>query len=204
MPTRQHNLIAPKGAGRARPQYLLRSADGADVWLYRGREILISADARGGWWADFNVVDPVVQQRMMDAGVQYDIAGLGPAPDEQAALKYAAFTIDAHERLAEPGTHARLAAVGVVRDAIQELAYSRSASITGKIKTPTRAEVARLIARYTKRRPPEVDRHELEAFNTMPAADRVELIDELLEIADAWGGRYPNPDRADKAWLLRF
>lgn len=204
VPKRQHNLIAPKGALRPYPQYLLRAPDGSDVWIYRGREIIVGPDNRGGWWAEFNVVDPMTLQRMSASGVQYDIAGLGPAPDEQAALRYAVFTIDGHERLAEPGGPERVLGIGVVVDAVREIAYARQPDWSKKLEPPTRAEVARKIEQYRRNRPPEISRHELEAFGAMPLQDRIELIDEVVEIAAAWGGRYPNPDPATKAMLLSW
>lgn len=183
------NVIAPEGVARPRPQYLLRTPAGEAIWLYRGREIKVSRGPRG-WWADIEVQDPPVAKRLVEAGVQGDVYGLGPAPDAPAVLKYGVFTVDAHERLAQGMTELLLAST-VVGYALQDLTYEG---------TPlTRAAVARTIEIF---RDDGRYKHEVAAFMSMPLQHRIELIDEMLEIAEAWGGRYPNPDLATKASLL--
>lgn len=197
-PPRQYNLVAPKGPARPLPRYLLRTVEGGTVWLYRGRELEISPGPRSSWWAEIRVIEPATRDQMQAAGVQSDLAGLGPAPDHDAALKYAVFTVDAHERLAEgvPGLTAAAGAVGI---AIEELTRHRQPDRAKPVAAPTRAQVARTIELY-RRKGHHSD--EVAAFMRLPQHQRIELIDEMLDVARAWGGRYPNPDPALKASLL--
>ena len=192
MAKRVHNVIRPKGQTRPFPKYIV---DG--VYHYRGREIELTHDRHFGnwqkWYAQITVIDPKVAQMLEKAGVSSGYVTHGPSPDEPSALRYATFVVDSQNKIAERGFGDLWEAIAAVRGVIDDLAGGRAPGIV------TRANVARALqvdadeARRSTEKIVPIRHEGALAFERLPLDERVELIDEMVELVDLHGGRYPNP-----------
>lgn len=168
------NVLAPTGPGRPWPAHAGQTAQGYDLWTYRGREIEIIARPDGFQYA-------IIERHVPGVG-QRHLVQRARSPDPQASLQAAVFDIDKQEAVrARP----ELAATA-------ELVASAIEMVVHKGQPLTRANVTRQIEIW---RAPKTSYYGevVQVFEKLPLPERIELVDESIRVAQSHGGRWPNP-----------
>lgn len=183
------NPTRVRGPGRPAPHYIA-----PNLWTYRGWRIEID-EVLSGHWGFLLTPSPPVAARLKQ--IPWDPLphyGAGVSPDSPAALQRGTFAVDALERYAEiyfsagesaATEYAR--AIDGVRDAIQQ--------VTEYGDPLTRAAVARKLEERRRDDYPAAV-----AFGSLPLAERLSLIDDMLELAHTHEDYFPNPRRAALSW----
>lgn len=165
------------------PQYVMGGAMSGtpSLWTYRGRRIEVSPLQHSNRW--------MAQVVGLPSGSGWNAFG----PDEHGALARLRYWLDVEDGDIYP-------AVMIVQNAIEEL-YAAGEKID-------RASVARGVE-HTRHDPHPISRAGIEAFDALPVARRLEIIDASVDYARVGGPRRPelfsNPRaRPDDVAVLRL